>query len=110
MEVKAITKYARISPTKVRPLVDVLRGKRAADALTMLKFTPLKGSRLVGKTLKSALANAEAARTIDLDNLVVKTILVDEGPRLKRFRPRAMGRATRIVKRTSHITIVLSEV
>jgi large subunit ribosomal protein L22 len=109
MEVKAITKYARISPTKVRPLADVLRGKKAADALTMLKFTPLKGSRLVGKTLKSALANAESARTIDLDNLVVKTILVDEGPRLKRFRPRAMGRATRIIKRTCHITIVLSE-
>ncbi|MCU0587388.1 MAG: 50S ribosomal protein L22 [Syntrophobacteraceae bacterium] len=110
MDVRAVSKFVRISPTKVRPLADVLRGRKAADALTILKFTPLKGSRLVGKTLKSALANAEVARTIDLDNLVVKTILIDEGPRLKRFRPRAMGRATRIVKRTSHITIVLSEV
>jgi large subunit ribosomal protein L22 len=110
MDVRAVSKFVRISPTKVLPLADILRGRKAADALTILKFTPLKGSRLVGKTLKSALANAEVARTIDLDNLVVKTILIDEGPRLKRFRPRAMGRATRIVKRTSHITIVLSEV
>lgn len=109
MEVRAISKYLRMSPTKVRPLGDLIRGKMVDEALTMLKFTALKSARLINRTLRSAVANAANTRTMDVDNLYIKTILIDEGPRLKRFRPRAMGRATRILKRTSHITIVLAE-
>ncbi len=109
MEVKAISKYLRVSPHKARLVADLVRGKPVSDALTILKFTPKKSSGLINKTLRSAVANAENTRMIDVDNLFVKTILIDEGPRLKRFRPRAMGRATRIIKRTSHITIVLAE-
>jgi large subunit ribosomal protein L22 len=109
MEVRAVTKYLRVSPFKVRLVADLVRGKRVEEALTILKFLPKKGGRLINKTLRSAVANAENMQTIDVDTLVIKTILVDEGPRLKRWRPRAMGRATRILKRTSHITMVLAE-
>ena len=109
MEVRAVGKYLRISPYKVRLVADLVRGKKVDEALTILKFLPKKGGRLINKTLRSALANAENARTIDVDTLFMKVILVDEGPRLKRWRPRAMGRATRILKRTSHITMVLAE-
>lgn len=109
MEVRAVSKYLRISPHKARLVADLVRGKMVADALTTLKFTPKKGARFINKTLRSAVANAENARSIDVDTLFVKVILVDEGPRLKRWRPRAMGRATRILKRTSHITVVLAE-
>lgn len=86
-----------------------MRGKLVDDALTILKFTPKKSARLVNKTLRSAIANAQNTNVMDVDNLFVKSILVDEGPRLKRFRPRAMGRATRILKPTAHITVVLAE-
>ncbi|MBP8644528.1 MAG: 50S ribosomal protein L22 [Syntrophobacteraceae bacterium] len=109
MEVRAVSKYLRISPHKARLVADLVRGKMVADALTTLKFTPKKGARFINKTLRSAVANAENVRSIDVDTLFVKVILVDEGPRLKRWRPRAMGRATRILKRTSHITVVLAE-
>jgi large subunit ribosomal protein L22 len=87
----------------------MVRGKPVDEALTVLKFTVKKGSRLINKTLRSAVANAENTHMIDVDNLFVKTILIDDGPRLKRFRPRAMGRATSILKRMSHITVVLAE-
>jgi len=109
MEVKSISKFLRVSPHKARLVADLVRGKRVADALTILKFTPKKSARLVNKTLRSAIANAENTQVMDVDSLFVKTILIDEGPRLKRWRPRAMGRATRILKRTSHITVVLAE-
>ncbi len=109
MEVRAVGKYLRISPYKVRLVADLVRGKKVDEALTILKFLPKKSGRLINKTLRSALANAENARTIDVDTLFIKVILVDEGPKLKRWRPRAMGRATRILKRTSHITMVLAE-
>jgi large subunit ribosomal protein L22 len=109
MEVRAVGKYLRISPYKVRLVADLVRGKKVDEALTILKFLPKKSGRLINKTLRSALANAENARTIDVDTLFIKLILVDEGPKLKRWRPRAMGRATRILKRTSHITMVLAE-
>ncbi|HOV87341.1 MAG TPA: 50S ribosomal protein L22 [Syntrophobacteraceae bacterium] len=109
MEVRAVSKYLRVSPHKARLVADLVRGKMVADALTTLKFTPKKSARFINKTLRSAVANAENARTVDVDTLYVKVILVDEGPRLKRWRPRAMGRATRILKRTSHITVVLAE-
>jgi len=80
-----------------------------SEALTILRFTPKKGARLVNKTLRSAVANAENVRTVDMESLYVKTITVDVGPTLKRWRPRAMGRANRIIKRTSHVTVVLSD-
>ena len=109
MEVRAVGKYLRVSPQKVRLVADLVRGKKVGDALTILKFLPKKSGRLINKTLRSAVANAENTQSIDVDTLFIKTILVDEGPRLKRWRPRAMGRATRIIKRTSHITMVLAE-
>jgi large subunit ribosomal protein L22 len=109
MEVRAVSKYLRVSPYKVRLVADLVRGKKVDEALTLLKFLPKKGGRLINKTLRSALANAENTQTIDVDTLFIKTVLIDEGPKLKRFRPRAMGRATRILKRTSHITMVLAE-
>lgn len=109
MEVRSVSRFLRISPHKARLVADLVRGKTVDDALTILKFTPKKSARLVNKTLRSAVASAKDTNLLDVDNLFVKTILVDEGPRLKRWRPRAMGRATRIIKRTSHITLVLAE-
>jgi large subunit ribosomal protein L22 len=109
MEAKAVAKYLRISPRKVRLVADIVRGKRVADALTILRFTPKKGARLVHKTLQSAVANAENTNSMDMDSLVISKIVVDEGPMLKRWRPRAMGRANRILKRTSHVTVVLAD-
>ena len=109
MEARAVAKYLRISPSKARLVADLVRGKAVSDALTILRFTPKKGARLVNKTLRSAVANAENSRTMDMDHLVVKTITVDAGPTLKRWRPRAMGRANRILKRTAHVTVVLSD-
>lgn len=109
MQVKSVSKYLRISPRKARLVADLVRGKTVDDALTILKFTPKKSARLVNKTLRSAVASAKDSNVLDVDNLFVKTILIDEGPRLKRWRPRAMGRGTRIIKRTSHITLVLAE-
>jgi large subunit ribosomal protein L22 len=109
MEVKAFSKYLRISPYKARLVADLLRGKTVGDALLTLQFTPKKSARLINKTLRSAVANAENTKLMDVDNLFIKEIVVDEGPRLKRFRPRAMGRATRVVHRTAHVTLVLAE-
>jgi large subunit ribosomal protein L22 len=109
MEVKAVGKYLRVSPYKARLVADQVRGKPVDEALTVLKFTAKKSARLINKTLRSAIANAENSEMIDVDNLFIKSILIDEGPRLKRWRPRAMGRATRIIKRSSHITVVLAE-
>jgi large subunit ribosomal protein L22 len=109
MESKAIAKYMRISPTKVRLVAELIRGKPVDDALTLLKFVPKQGARLVSKVLHSALANAEQNPNIDVDTLYVKKIVVDGGPTMKRWRPRAMGRANRILKRSSHITVILDE-
>jgi large subunit ribosomal protein L22 len=109
MESKASAKYIRISPTKARLLAELIRGKPVDEALTLLKFVPKKGARLVSKVLRSALANAEQNSSIDVDTLYVKKIFVDGGPTLKRWRPRAMGRANRILKRSSHITVILDE-
>jgi large subunit ribosomal protein L22 len=107
--VRAVAKYLRVTPFKVRLVADMVRGKKVEEALNILKFLPKKGGRLINKTLRSAVANAEQEKTIDVDTLYIKTIQVDEGPQLKRWRPRSMGRATRIIKRTSHITMVLAE-
>jgi large subunit ribosomal protein L22 len=109
MESKAIAKYIRISPTKARLVADLIRGKRVDDALTLLKFVPKKGARLMSKVLHSALTNAEQNPSVDVDTLYVKKIFVDGGPTMKRWRPRAMGRANRILKRSSHITVILDE-
>jgi large subunit ribosomal protein L22 len=109
MEARAAAKYIRISPRKVRLVMDQLRGKRVEDALNLLNFAPQKSAYIVKKLISSAVANAEENTEIDVDTLFVKTIYADEGPTLKRFRPRAMGRASRIRKRTSHITVILEE-
>ena len=109
MEARAISKYVRVSPQKTRLVADMVRGKKVDEALILLRFTPKKSGRLITKVLRSAMANAENAKAFDLEKLYIKTIKIDQGPRLKRFRPRAMGRATRIIKPSSHITVVLQE-
>jgi large subunit ribosomal protein L22 len=109
MEARAVTKYLRIAPNKARLVADLIRGKRVGEALTVLRFTPKKGARFINKTLQSALASAQNTKKMEIDKLIVKTIYVDKGPVLKRWQPRAMGRATPILKRTSHITVVLSD-
>jgi len=109
METKAVAKYIRISPRKVRLVADVVRGMDVETAITTLRFMPKKGARILRKVIESAVANADQMETIDLDSLFIKEIQVNGGPMLKRFRPRAMGRATRILKRTSHITVVVDE-
>jgi large subunit ribosomal protein L22 len=109
VETKASAKYIRISPRKARLVVDLIRGRDVADAQQILDYSPKAAARVVGKILNSAIANAEHNNKLDPDELYVCRAYVDEGPTLKRFRPRAMGRATRINKRTSHITLVLDE-
>ena len=109
MEVRAVTRYVRIAPRKARLVTELIKGKPVEEALTMLRFVPKKAARLVDKTLRSAVANAEQNPNIDVDTLYIKRIFVDGGPTMKRWRARAMGRATRIIKRTSHITVVLDE-
>ncbi len=109
MEARATVRYVRMAPRKVRLVVDLIRGKPVGEALHILMFTPRGASRVVLKLLKSAIANAENKGDIDVDTLLVKRVYVNEGPTLKRFTPRAMGRATMIRKRTSHITVVVDE-
>ncbi|MEW6118196.1 MAG: 50S ribosomal protein L22 [Nitrospirota bacterium] len=107
---KAILRHARITPRKARRVIDLIRGKRAADALISLRYMPYRGARPIEKLLKSAMANAENKNTqVDIDRLKIKTAFVDAGPTMKRMEPRAMGRANVIRKRTSHITIILAE-
>jgi large subunit ribosomal protein L22 len=109
MQAKAVARTVRIAPRKVRLVVDLIRGKQVGEAVAILNLTPKAASPVVEKVLKSALANAEHNYEMDVNSLVITQAFVDEGPTLKRFRPRAMGRASQINKRTSHITIVLSE-
>ena len=92
MEVKAVAKYARISPTKVRRAARVVKGKRVEDALSLLGFMPQRSARILGKVIRSAVANADQKPDIEVDSLSVTNIVVDQGPTMKRFRPRAMGR------------------
>ena len=109
MKVRAIAKYIRVSPRKTRLLMKEIRGKKVHEALNLLTFAPQRGAPIVRKLINSALANASQYPDIDVDNLFIKHIYADEGPTLKRFRPRAMGRATRIRRRTSHLTVILDE-
>lgn len=108
-QAKAVARTVRIAPRKVRLVVDLIRGKQVGEAIAILRHTPKAASPVVEKLLKSAIANAEHNYEMDINNLVVKQIFVDEGPTMKRFRPRAMGRASQINKRTSHITVVVEE-
>ena len=107
MEARARARYVRVTPRKARRVVDLIRGLPAAEAQAVLRFAPQAASEPVGKVLASAIANAEHNHKLDSDTLVVSRAWVDEGPTLKRFRPRAQGRAYRINKRTSHITVVV---
>jgi len=109
MEVSAKLRYARISPQKCRLVADVVRGKPVGNALATLKYMPKKGAKLVHKVLKSAVDNAENNNGADVDELKVHRIQVDAAPQFKRFAARAKGRGTRIVKRNSHITVVVSD-
>ena len=106
-EAIATAKFIRISPTKARQVVDLIRGRAIDDARRVLAFTPRAASTPVAKVLNSAVANAEHNRALTADELVVLRTWVDEGPTLRRFRPRALGRATRIRKRTCHISVVV---
>ena len=109
MIAKAKGRYIRVAPRKARLVIDLIRGQYTDEALSALQFTPKRASKIVEKVLKSAIANAEQSAEVNVDNLFVSKATVDGGPSLKRFRPAAMGRATRILKRTSHITIELDE-
>jgi large subunit ribosomal protein L22 len=109
MEARAVARYVRVSPRKARLVVDLIRGKSIDDARAILRFSPRAAAEIVEKVLNSAVANAERNLHIKSDDLVVGTTFVDEGPTLKRIQPRAMGRAFRINKRTSHITVVVSQ-
>ncbi len=107
MEAKATAKYIRISPRKARLVIDLIRGKNAVQAEAILKFTPNKGAESIAKVLHSAIANAENNLDLSKEDLIVTQAYVNEGPRLKRYKPRAMGRADRMVHRTSHITVAV---
>lgn len=109
MEVRAVARFVRVSPRKVRLVMNQIRGKRIEEALNLLSFAPQKGAFMLKKLVNSAVANAEQNAELDVDKLYIKRIFADEGPSLKRFRPRALGRASRIRKRTSHLTVVLEE-
>jgi large subunit ribosomal protein L22 len=109
MEVRSILRYARISPFKVREVTRAIQGLPVSAALDILAFTPKKAASLINKTLKSAVANAENNANLKVDGLVVKEAVVGEGPTIKRMMPRARGSGSRILKRTSHIRIILSD-
>ena len=109
MQAKAIAKYIRMSPRKARQVIDLIRGKDVREAFAILKFTPHKATEPIAKVLKSAVANAEHNYEMNSDKLYVKEAYVDVGPSLKRVMPRAMGRADLIRRRTSHVTVVVSE-
>ena len=109
MEAKAIAKYLRMSSTKLAPVADLVRGKDLAEALTILKFTPGKSAELVEKVVQSAAANAENNHSMDTDKLYVAEICVNQGPTMKRWRAGSQGRASIILKRSSHIEVVLKE-
>lgn len=109
MEASAKLTYARISPRKTRLVVDMVRGQQIQTALNILKYSPQPSAKLISNLLKSAVANAEQKGVADIDRLYVKTIYVNAGTVLKRFLPRAMGRASRIRKPTSHVHVVLAD-
>ncbi|MDP4193379.1 MAG: 50S ribosomal protein L22 [Bacteroidota bacterium] len=109
MEARAIAKYVRISSRKVNVVLDLIRGKDVKEAFAILKFTPKSASEIVTKILKSAVANAENNHEMNVDSLYIAETYANQGPTLKRFQPHAQGRAFRINKRSSHITVVVKE-
>lgn len=109
MEAKAVARHVRIAPRKAKLVADLIRGKKVEEALAILKFTPRGASPVIEKVVKSAVANAENNHNLDKDNLYIAEIYANQGPTLKRFRPRAQGRASQILKRTSHIGVTLRE-
>lgn len=108
-EAKAHARFVRIAPRKAQLVADLIRGKKVGEAIAILRHTPKSASPILEKLLNSAIANAEHNNQLDVNNLVVSQVFANQGPTMKRFRPRAMGRASRINKRTSHITLVVSE-
>ncbi len=109
MEAKAIAKYVRMSPIKLKPVADLVRGKDLNEALTILKFTPGKGAELVEKVVKSAAANAENNNDMNPDDLYISKIIINQGSTMKRWRAGAQGRASIILKRSSHISVTVSD-
>lgn len=109
MEVQAVLRGARLSAQKARLVADQIRGKAVGEALDLLTFSPKKGATIIKKVLESAIANAEHNEGADVDELMVSTIFVDEGLTMKRIRPRAKGRADRVMKRTCHVTVKVSD-
>ncbi|EKP94853.1 MULTISPECIES: 50S ribosomal protein L22 [Thermaerobacter] len=109
MEARAVARFVRLSPRKARQVVDLVRGKPVGEALTLLRFTPKRAARIVEKVVRSAVANATNNHDLDEDRLYIVKAYVDEGPRLKRWRPRARGRAFPILKPTSHVTVIVAE-
>lgn len=109
MEAKAIAKTVRIAPRKARLVADLVRGKNVGNALVILEYTTKAASPLIEKVVKSAVANAVNNHNMIEENLYIKEIMINEGPTLKRFRPRAKGSASQILKRTSHINVVVAE-
>ena len=109
MEAKAVAKYVRIAPRKVRVVMNLIRGKNVVDAFAILKFTPKVGADVIEKVLKSAVANAENNFDMNVDKLYISSAYVDQGPTLKRIHPRSRGQAFSIFKRTSHVTVVVAE-
>lgn len=105
MQTQAVLKFVRLSPQKARLVADLVRGKKVGDAINTLKYSQQRAAGIIRKVLESAVANAENNDGADVDELKVSSIFVDEGPQMKRTSPRAKGRADRIVKRTSHITV-----
>jgi large subunit ribosomal protein L22 len=109
MIAKAQGRFLRRAPRKLRKLADLIRGKNVEEALNILQFTPKYGSRMMARLLKSAVSNADQRQGVNVDKLYVSSVKVDGGPAIKRFRPRAMGRATGILKKTSHVTLTLDQ-
>jgi large subunit ribosomal protein L22 len=109
MRAKAVAKYMRVSPRKLKPIADLVRGKDVKSAQAILQFTPNKGARVFLKVLNSAVANAENNLNLDIDNLYVSEIYANQGPTMKRWKAGSMGRANPILRRTSHVGVVVAE-
>ena len=109
MEAKAIARYVRIAPRKLRIVIDLIRGKSVGEAFAILKHTPKVGSEVIEKVLHSAVANAEHNYDMNVDNLIVSSAFVDQGPTLKRVHPPSRGQAFKILKRSSHVTVAVAE-
>ncbi len=109
MEAKAVAKYVKMSPIKLKPVANLVRGKNLDEALTILKFTPGKGSEIIEKVMLSAAANAEENHNMNRDNLYVAEVYANQGPTMKRWRAGAQGRASMILKRSSHVGVTLKE-